>query len=43
VPIISAKISWLIFGTTVSGLLSLPNCESNYDACLSVAREHFKR
>jgi hypothetical protein len=29
VPIISARISWLIFGTTVSGLLSLPNWASN--------------
>src|ERR1039458_8333964 len=29
VPIISANTSWLTFGTTVSGLLSLPNCASN--------------
>jgi hypothetical protein len=29
VPIISARTSWLIFGTTVSGLLSLPNCASS--------------
>jgi hypothetical protein len=29
VPIISANISWLISGTTVSGLLSLPNCASS--------------
>ena len=29
VPIISANISWLILGSTVSGLLSLPNCASN--------------
>src|SRR5271167_4673715 len=29
VPIISANVSWLILATTVSGLLSLPNCASN--------------
>jgi hypothetical protein len=29
VPIISARIPWLILGTTVSGLLSLPNWASN--------------
>ena len=29
VPIISANTSWLILGTTVSGLLSLPNCASS--------------
>ncbi len=28
VPIISASVSWLTFGTTVSGLLSFPNCAS---------------
>jgi hypothetical protein len=28
VPIISANISWLILGTTVSGLFSLPNWAS---------------
>ena len=29
VPIISANTSYLTFGTTVSGLLSLPNCASS--------------
>ena len=29
VPIMSASVSWLILGITVSGALSLPNCASS--------------